>query len=228
MGSNSGSSNTGSKPSNTNYGWNVNNNNNAPKPSAPVGPPPAYPGMQNRPVPNNNAPPAYSPSHVNPPAYSANQNNPPAYNPAYNPGSYNAYSPSINSRPGNTYTGNIPRQNTYNSYSSNPGYSNSHPNYYGNSFGSQGLPGNTYISNNYYGSQRSGGSGFLTNALFYGMGMHSGYMWGRSSSHDSYNRRRWDEEEDRKWRATTQAPYFENKVPGEDKILPASAVIGEY
>lgn len=215
MGSNSGSNNIGSKPSNTNYGWNVNNNNNVPKPNAPVGPPPAYPGMQNRPVPNNNAPPAYSPSHVNPPAY----------NPAYNPGSYNAYSPSINSRPGNTYTGNIPRQNTYNSYSSNPGYSNTH---YGNSFGSQGLPGNTYISNNYYGSQRSGGSGFLTSALFYGMGMHSGYMWGRSSSHDSYNRRRWDEEEDRKWRATTQAPYFENKVPGEDKILPASAVIGEY
>jgi len=212
VGSNSG--NTGAKPSNTNYGWNV-NNNNAPKPSAPVGPPPAYPGMQNRPVPNSNAPPAYSPSHVNPPAY----------NPAYNPGSYNAYSPSINSRPVNNYGGNIPRQNTYNSYSSNTGYNN--PNY-GNSFGSQGLPGNTYISNNYYGSQRSGGSGFLTNALFFGAGMQSGYLWGRPSYSDSYNRRRWDEEEDRKWRATTQAPYFENKIPGEDKILPASAVIGEF
>ncbi|KAL7042503.1 hypothetical protein ACKWTF_001167 [Chironomus riparius] len=204
-GSNSGGTNTGSKPSNTNYGWNV-NNNNAQKPSAPVGPPPAYPGMQNRPIPNNNAPPAYSPSHVNPPAY--------------NPGSYNAYSPSINSRPGSNYGGNIPRQNTYNSYSSNTGYNPG----YGSTFGSQGLPGNTYISNNYYGSQRSGGSGFLTNAMFFGIGMHSGYGWGRSS--DSYNRRRWDEEEDRKWRATTQAPYFENKVPGEDKILPASAVIG--
>lgn len=210
---NVGNTNTGAKPAGTNYGWNV-NNNNAPKPSAPVGPPPAYPGLQNKPVPNNNKPPAYSPSY----------NNPPAYNPAYNPGSYNTY----NSKPGSNFgTGNsYPRQNTYNTYGSNTGYHPS-PNYYGNTFGSQGLPGNTYISNNYYGNRGSSfGSGFLTNALFFGAGMQSGYLWGSHSNQDSYNRRRWNEEEDRRWRATTQAPYFENKVPGEDKVLPASAVVG--
>ncbi|KAL7042488.1 hypothetical protein ACKWTF_001157 [Chironomus riparius] len=243
VGSNTGSTNTGSKPG-TNIGWNFNN------PSAPVGPPPSYPGMQNRPVPSHNSPPSYSPSFNNPPAYSPSHFNSPSYNsPSYRPSpSYSpSYSsPSYNSRPSPSYGSgsNIPRTNVYGTHSSSPGYyTNSHQNYYGNSFGSQGVPGNTYISNNYYGDQRSGGSGFLTNAMFYGAGMHSGYGWGRSSGYNNYghngyygnsgygnsygySRRQWDEEEDRKWRQTTRAPYFENKVPGEDKILPASAVIG--
>jgi hypothetical protein len=68
----------------------------------------------------------------------------------------------------------------------------------------------------------------LTSALFYGAGMHhasvyslflsthsndsffKGYMWGSHSS----GRQSWDSEDDRRWRATTKAPYFENKVPG--------------
>lgn len=55
--------------------------------------------------------------------------------------------------------------------------------------------------------------------------MHHGYMWG------GYNNRRssWDENDDRRWRATTKAPYFENKVPGsETAILPAAAVVGLF
>jgi hypothetical protein len=53
--------------------------------------------------------------------------------------------------------------------------------------------------------------------------MHSGYGWG---SRSSYRSRSWDSEDDRGWRATTQAPYFENKVPGSDRYLPAAAVVG--
>jgi hypothetical protein len=228
--------NTASRPSSSNsYGWNVGNTQNqAPRPSAPVGPPPAYPGLQNRPVPSNNAPPAYQPSNYNPPAYSPSHNIPSSYN---NPPSYqsnygnkpNSYGTNNNNYGNNANTFN--RQNTYNTHSSYPGYSNSYTpnNHYGSSFGSSGLPGNTYISNNYYGSQqRSGGfgggfgGGFLSSALFYGAGMHSGYMWGQRNAYE----KRWNEEKDREWRATTSAPYFENKIPGEDKILPASAVVG--
>ncbi|KAG5674814.1 hypothetical protein PVAND_004761 [Polypedilum vanderplanki] len=208
-GSHIGSSNTGSK---TNYGWNFGSNSNAPKPSAPVGPPPSYPGYQNRPVGNSNLPPAYSPSYHNPPAYSPSHYNPPSYS-----------------------SNNVYRTNSYNTFSSYPGSHYSGMNHgYGQQFGSAGLGGNTYISNNYYGSNNRGGfggSGFLTNALFYGAGMHHGYSWGRHSDHnyygnDHYRRREWNEDQDRSWRATTQAPYFANKVPGEDKILPASAVVG--
>jgi hypothetical protein len=53
--------------------------------------------------------------------------------------------------------------------------------------------------------------------------MHSGYGWGSRSS----SRRSWDSEEDRRWRQTTKAPYFENKVPGSESYLPAAAVVGE-
>jgi hypothetical protein len=53
--------------------------------------------------------------------------------------------------------------------------------------------------------------------------MHSGYGWGSHNSH----RRSWDSEEDRRWRATTKAPYFENKVPGSESYLPAAAVVGK-
>lgn len=52
-----------------------------------------------------------------------------------------------------------------------------------------------------------------------------GRSYGYGSSYN--NHRNWDEDEDRRWRATTQAPYFDNKIPGEDKILPASAVLGK-
>lgn len=186
---NTGNTQTGAKPAGTqNIGWNVGNTGNTAG-----GAPPAYPGMANRPIPNGNgAPPAYSPS----------MNMPPAYNPAYNRPSY-ANQPAY-------------KPNSYNTYASNPGYNsysgyNTRSNYpaYGSTFGSGGLGGNTYIHNNYYGGSRSSPSSFLTNALFYGVGMHHGYMWGGYN-----NRRSWDSEDDRRWRATTKAPYFENKVPG--------------
>lgn len=186
-------------------------------------------------MPGNNQPPAYSPSFNNPPSYSPSYNKPsyspsypsPSYSPSYPSNNYkpsyqqNSYSPSYSSRPsGSGFYGN-------NNYGNNNNYGR---NNYGNTFGSGGLPGNTYISNNYYGSQQRsgfGGSGFLTNALFFGAGMHGGYMWGNRNSHnDNYNRRNWNEEEDRRWRSTTKAPYFDNKVPGSDVILPAAAVVG--
>ena len=165
--------------------WNLVNN-------PPAGAPPAYPGLNNRPVSNANAPPAYSPSNINPPAYNPNYAKQPSYNPGYQSNSYN---------PGGSY-------------------SNYKPNY-GSSFGTNGLGGNTYIHNNYYGGRTGGGFGgspFLMSALFFGAGMHSGYGWG--------HRRSFDQEDDRRWRATTKAPYFENKVPGSDNYLPAAAVVG--
>lgn len=36
----------------------------------------------------------------------------------------------------------------------------------------------------------------------------------------------WTEDDEMKWQATTKAPYFENKVPGLECTLPASAVLG--
>lgn len=38
--------------------------------------------------------------------------------------------------------------------------------------------------------------------------------------------REWTQDDEMKWQATTKAPYFENKVPGLDCVLPASAVLG--
>jgi hypothetical protein len=150
------------------------------------------------------APPAY-PGLSNRPV--ANGNAPPAYSPSFsNPPAYN---PSFGKPPG------------YYQNSHYPGaYSNNYKPNYGSSFGNTPLAGNTYIYNNYYGGSRSGSSSsFLTNALFFGVGMHSGFGWG---SH----RRSWDSDDDRRWRSTTKAPYFENKVPGSENYLPAAAVVG--
>jgi hypothetical protein len=41
------------------------------------------------------------------------------------------------------------------------------------------------------------------------------------------NDRNWSEIDEKNWRATTKAPYFENKVPGLGCTLPAAAVLGE-
>lgn len=65
----------------------------------------------------------------------------------------------------------------------------------------------------------------------YGVGMHHGYSMGHRNNYyygsSNYEeRRRWSERDDRQWRATTQAPYFENKVPGGTSVLPAAAVLG--
>ncbi len=162
---------------------------------------PSYSSSYNKP------PPAYPGlSHHSVPSY----NKPPAYSPSYsNPPSY-SYSPSWTYNKGPSYR-------YYRYFTGNP---------YGSTFGNAGLPSNTYISNNYYGGSKSS-SGFLSNALFYSAGTHHGYTWGNRNSHrGSGYSRSWDEESDSKWRATTKAPYFENKVPGEDLILPAASVVG--
>lgn len=52
--------------------------------------------------------------------------------------------------------------------------------------------------------------------------MRHGYYAGGSSTPS----RSWNTDEDRRWRATTKAPYFENKVPGSKVLLPAAAVVG--
>lgn len=56
---------------------------------------------------------------------------------------------------------------------------------------------------------------FLTNAFF------NPNQQGTENVH-----REWTKEDEQKWQATTKRPYFENKVPGLECTLPASAVLG--
>lgn len=76
---------------------------------------------------------------------------------------------------------------------------------YGGVF-TKGLSKNSYIYNNYYRthSQARGIARYLTNAIFFRMGMKM------SSQYDD-----WNDEDDKKWRMTTKSPYFENKIPGK-------------
>ena len=117
------------------------------------------------------------------------------------------------------------------SYNTNSAQKNSNTNYGWNVGNTQTAPktsgsyggGNTYVNNYYGGSRRSSsGSSFLTYGLLYNAGRRDG------SYHEGYyiHNRRWDNEEDRRWRATTKAPYFENKQPGSESVLPAAAVLG--
>jgi hypothetical protein len=55
-----------------------------------------------------------------------------------------------------------------------------------------------------------------------------GIRWGYLKSYDISDRIAWHKSDEVKWRATTKAPYFENKIPGEDKIIPASVVVGKF
>ena len=43
---------------------------------------------------------------------------------------------------------------------------------------------------------------------------------------NSYGNREWNRDDEMKWQATTKKPYFENKQPGRECILPAAAVLG--
>jgi hypothetical protein len=86
------------------------------------------------------------------------------------------------------------------------------PSPYKQIFGSKGLGSNTFIYNNRYQTGSGFGSVFLSSALFFTAGRNSA--------------RSWSSDDDSKWRSTTQAPYFANKIPGSDKKLPAAAVIG--
>ena len=102
---------------------------------------------------------------------------------------------------------------------------------YGNSFGSKGIPENSYILKNDFRNRESSGPEFLVGSLFNRAGMQRGWSSGGFGSFyfEKYgkNGKMWNEEKDQNWRKSTRAPYFENKIPEEDKILPASAVIGE-
>lgn len=78
---------------------------------------------------------------------------------------------------------------------------------YGSTFGKHGIGDNTFINHNHYSRPlQDGGSSLLSSALFTNLRMNS--------------------KDDKQWRATTKAPYFENKVPGSESVLPAASVIG--
>lgn len=104
------------------------------------------------------------------------------------------------------------------------------PSPYGNTFKDDGPPENSYLFNNYYRDLDS--DAFLIGSLFYGTGqqktdpVEAKKYYEYIGFEEFY--RRWDDEKDKEWRATTRAPYFENKIPGENKNFPASAVVGEY
>ncbi|CAO1390974.1 unnamed protein product [Diamesa tonsa] len=69
-------------------------------------------------------------------------------------------------------------------------------------------------ANKYFGNKYD--RKFITGSSFLTMGLFNG----KSGRH------LWDSEQDRRWRYSTKAPYFENKQPGTKSILPASAVVG--
>lgn len=80
---------------------------------------------------------------------------------------------------------------------------------YGNTFGPSGLGDNTFISKNYYGGPRLGGiSPYLVTALFNNADSSPDTIW---------EDQKWNETDERYWRKTTKAPYFDNKLPGKLK-----------
>lgn len=80
-----------------------------------------------------------------------------------------------------------------------------------------GRDGHPYNGPNVINPQGSNGDKFLTNAFF-----------DPSKAGSNANNRHWTQEDEMRWQATTKAPYFENKVPGLECTLPASAVLGEF
>lgn len=83
---------------------------------------------------------------------------------------------------------------------------------YGIQFGRKGLNSDTHIFNDNYKSYLSGD--FLVNRLFKD-------EQGRSHLGE------WTERDDKRWRLTTKAPFFENKIPKSENFLPAAVVGGE-
>lgn len=89
---------------------------------------------------------------------------------------------------------------------------------YGDTFGNKGLPYNSYLSKSlirYWDSLK-----VLTSSLFFGPRIKE------------YNKeefyKKWNDNNDNEWRKTTRAPYFENKIPGDHTVLPASAVLSKF
>lgn len=93
---------------------------------------------------------------------------------------------------------------------------NVHESSYGTQFGEKGLDSNTHIYNDNFKLYNDRDRKFLVEHLF-----ESG-----NAFKSKYGE--WTEWDDRRWRFTTKAPYFENRIPRADKILPAAAVLGEW
>lgn len=68
---------------------------------------------------------------------------------------------------------------------------------------------NNHFSNQFDHTKTIPGASFLTMSLFH-----------KSRGH------LWNNQNDRVWRFTTRAPYFDNKQPGTKSIMPAAAVVG--
>lgn len=79
----------------------------------------------------------------------------------------------------------------------------------------QPLPSNPNGGQNVHNQLGAGEDKFLTNAFF-----------GNNAEGTNKINRHWTPEDEARWQATTKAPYFENKVPGLECTLPASAVLG--
>ena len=102
--------------------------------------------------------------------------------------------------------------------------------YYGDTFGNKGLPKDSYIYKDYY--KYSDSSGYLISSLFHGAKIYNkdpteAKKYYESISSENFYRK-WDNEQDREWRKTTRAPYFDNKLPGDLNFFPASAVVGKF
>lgn len=93
---------------------------------------------------------------------------------------------------------------------------------HGSFYGFQEIDPQSYIYRNHYRTTASGPSSFLTNVIFYGHDIRFGI-----TMHDIETYIPWNEAKDEEWRATTKAPYFENKIPQSQEILSAAAVDGK-
>lgn len=101
------------------------------------------------------------------------------------------------------------RKNYYTSY-------DIHGSSYGTSFGPKTLESDTHIYNNnfkFYDS-RSRYKVYRAEDLF------------KRDNHYNSKLPAWSDREDRQWRLTTRAPYFENRIPQSPKVLSATVVIG--
>jgi hypothetical protein len=93
---------------------------------------------------------------------------------------------------------------------------------HGTFYGFREIDPESYIYRNQYRTTATGPSSFLTNAIFYGHEIRFG-----NTMHDMRTYIPWSEEKDEQWRATTKAPYFDNKIPQSQDILPAAVVDGK-
>ena len=125
----------------------------------------------------------------------------PAFNTNFNPGAF--FPPFGNAAP-------------YPAYPSFTGFPQPHPGYQGQN-PDRFNPANQFGGGMTPPDRRIGSNGFSTNSFFFNPGMNVG---------NSYGNREWNRDDEMKWQATTKKPYFENKQPGKECVLPAAAVLG--